>query len=135
MMTSEQRNHLIHMRIEQAEKAITQVEFCLKNNQLDMAANRVYYGMFYALLALGLLKGFETSKHLQLIGWFNKTFVFTEVFPKQFTRLLKDAFDTRTDADYKVNKIPTATEIEASLADMKLFISTIKAWIEAHPAT
>lgn len=100
-----------------------------------MAANRVYYGMFYALLALGLLKGFETSKHLQLIGWFNKTFVFTEVFPKQFTRLLKDAFDTRTDADYKVNKIPTATEIEASLADMKLFISTIKAWIEAHPAT
>ena len=134
-MTPEQRNHLVQMRIEQADKTIKQVEFCLENNQLDMAANRIYYGMFYAILALGLWKGFETSKHLQLIGWFNKNFVYTGIFPKYFTRLLKDAFDTRTDADYKVNKVLATAEIEASFADMKLFISTIKAWIEANPAT
>ncbi len=97
---------------------------------MEIAANRIYYGMFYALLALGLLKDFETSKHQQMIGWFNKYFVFTGIFPKHFTRLIKDAFDARTNSDYKVNETPAASQIEASLADMKLFISTIKTYLD-----
>ncbi|MBK9337469.1 MAG: HEPN domain-containing protein [Lewinellaceae bacterium] len=127
--------HLISMRIEQAEQAIQRVESCLANNQPELAANRVYYGMFYAMLALALLQGFETSKHQQIQGWLNKNFVHTGIFPNQFSKMVKDAFVARTDADYKLNAIPAFADLEAMLADMKLFITTIKVWIEANPAT
>jgi hypothetical protein len=134
MMTPEQRMHLISMRIEQADQAIQRVESCLANNQPELAANRIYYGLFYAILALALMQGFETSKHQQIQGWFNKNFVHTGIFPNQFSKIVKDAFVARTDADYKLDSIPASGDLEAMFVDMKLFISTIKAWIEANPA-
>jgi len=133
-MTPEQRMHLISMRIEQADQAIQRVESCLANNQPELAANRIYYGLFYAILALALMQGFETSKHQQIQGWFNKNFVHTGIFPNQFSKIVKDAFVARTDADYKLDSIPASGDLEAMFVDMKLFISTIKAWIEANPA-
>jgi hypothetical protein len=134
MMTPEQRMHLISMRIEQADQAIQRVESCLANNQPELAANRIYYGLFYAILALALMQGFETSKHQQIQGWFNKNFVHTGIFPNQFSKIVKDAFVARTDADYKLDSIPASGDLEAMFVDMKLFISTIKVWIEANPA-
>ncbi len=135
MITPEERNHLISMRMQQAELAIRRVESCLADDEPELAANRIYYGMFYAMLALALSQGFESSKHQQTIGWFNKNFVHAGIFPNSFTGLVKKAFKSRTDADYEVNNIPAAADLEIMFADMKIFISTIKAWIEANPAT
>ncbi len=134
MITSEQRNLLISLRLQQAEECIADVELSMANSRYRNAANRIYYGMFYAMLALGLLRQFETSKHQQMIGWFNKNFIHTGIFSKQFSQLVNRAFDTRTNADYKTSQLPEAAELEAMFADMKLFISTIKAWLEANPA-
>ena len=133
MINLEQRNQLVSMRIEQAELAVRRVESCLAEGKFEIAANRIYYGMFYAMLALGLLRGFETSRHQQMQGWFNKHFVHTGIFPNSFTGLVKRAFKARSDADYEVDKIPSSAEFEAMLADMKIFISTVKSWIEANP--
>ncbi len=134
MTTAESRNLMTALRIEQAEKAVHRVEFCLANDQPEIAANRIYYGMFYATIALASLRGYESSKHHQMIGWFNKNFVHTDIFPKRFTAIIKKAFDARMDADYEVNEVPPAADLEAMFADMKTFISTIKDWIEANPA-
>ncbi|MCU0348967.1 MAG: HEPN domain-containing protein [Saprospiraceae bacterium] len=133
-MTPAERNHLVSLRMEQAVATIAEAEQCIAQELLPAATNRIYYGMFYAMLALGILKGFETSKHQQMIGWFNKQFVHTGIFPKQFGRMAKDAFEVRMDSDYKVKLTPTPEQLEALLADMKLFIRTIKTWVENNPA-
>ena len=57
------RIDLIKYRLQQAEEAVSDVELLINNNRLRSAVNRIYYGMFYSLLALGLAEGFETSKH------------------------------------------------------------------------
>lgn len=120
------------MRLQQAELAVQRVESSLADDELEIAANRIYYGMFYAMLALGVLKQFETSKHMQLIGWFNKNFVHSGLLPSHFGRMVKKAFEARTGSDYEINEVPTKATLEVMFADMKTFISTIKAWIEAH---
>lgn len=48
--------------------------------------------------------------------------------------MIKKAFEKRVDSDYKVNLTPSANDLQGLLADMKIFISTIKAWLEANPA-
>ncbi|WP_372935003.1 hypothetical protein [Mariniphaga sediminis] len=45
---------LINYRIQQANETIKEVEFQIENNFLVIAVNRIYYGMFYMLLALAL---------------------------------------------------------------------------------
>ena len=73
-MTLEKKDRrvLITHRLSQAEETIQDVQLLLENNRTRSAINRIYYGMFYALLGFGLAYKFETSKHSQLIGWFNK---------------------------------------------------------------
>jgi uncharacterized protein (UPF0332 family) len=131
-MTQEERNHLVSLRMQQAVATISEARQCIEQDLLPAATNRIYYGMFYAMLALGLLRGFETSKHQQMIGWFNKQFVHTGIFPKQFGRMAKDAFEVRMDSDYKVTQTPSTEQLESLLADMSLFITTIKDWIEEN---
>ena len=74
-MNSEERNQLIAFRLDQAFETIRDVELLIENDRFRSAVNRIYYGIFYSLLALGLANKYETSKHAQLIGWFNKNFV------------------------------------------------------------
>ena len=64
-MTIEQedRENLILYRLEQAEETIIDVKLLIDNHRFRSAVNRIYYGMFYSLLALGLAYEFETSKH------------------------------------------------------------------------
>ena len=134
MITPEQRGEIVSYRLQQADECILDAMLCLQTNRLALATNRMYYGMFYAMLALGALRQFETSKHMQMIGWFNKNFVHTGIFPSHFGRMVKRAFETRTGSDYKINEVPTADDLEIKIADMKTFIYTIKDWIEANPA-
>ena len=67
-LQNKDRLSLIKYRLIQAEETVLDVELLIANNRYRSAVNRIYYGMFYALLALAVGEGFETSKHIQLIG-------------------------------------------------------------------
>jgi len=116
-------------RLRQAEESIADAVFCFEGHRNGIAANRIYYGMYYAMLALSLLQDFKTSKHQQLIGWFNRNFVHSGIFPKNFTAIVKRAFDARMDADYEVDQVPSDSDIEALLDEMRIFIDALKVWI------
>ena len=87
-----QNEVLIQLRLNQAKESITDVEFLIENNRLNLAVNRIYYGIFYSLLALALRYDFKTSKHAQLIGWFNREFIKNEKFEREFSKILQRAF-------------------------------------------
>ncbi len=69
------RLDLIRYRLAESKDAQSDVELLISHDRYRAAINRIYYSMFYSLLALGLKYEYDTSKHAQLIGWFNKTFI------------------------------------------------------------
>jgi len=75
ILDKKDKEALINYRIDQAKRACEDVNFLIENDKLTIAVNRIYYGMFYVLSALAEKYDFHTSKHLQLIGWFNKNFI------------------------------------------------------------
>jgi len=99
-LTEMERQELIQYRIAEAKDTELDIELLISNNRLRAAINRIYYSMFYSLLALGLKYKFETSKHAQLIGWFNKNFINTGLIDAKFGRVLNKAFNRRTKGDY-----------------------------------
>lgn len=99
-MDNVQRDILIKYRIEQAFEAHQLALFLISNDKLALAANRVYYGMYYALTALALKHQFETSKHQQLLGWFNKEFIASQKVNNLLGKIIRNAYQNRTKGDY-----------------------------------
>jgi uncharacterized protein (UPF0332 family) len=125
------KDDLIKYRLAQARETIEVVDLLIKNDKLSSAVNRIYYGMFYSLLALALQFNFETSKHQQLIGWFNKDFIRTELIAKEYGRILRDAYENRTSGDYDSFVVFNHSEVLLLFSDMKYFIEQIEIFIRS----
>ena len=122
---------LISYRIDQARNTITEAEFQIEHGFLGIAVNRIYYGMFYILLALAMKKGFKTSKHRQLLGWFNKEFVKTGKVSRKAGSIVNKAFEDRSDGDYGLFIEFRKEEIIEKLEEMRLFISELEEFIRS----
>jgi len=122
MINDQERNALILYRIQQAKDTIDLAEFLINSNALSVGVNRIYYGMYYALTALALKHKYETSKHSQLMGWFNKEFVAKNIVDKKFGKILRNAFQNRTKGDCDAFVEFTLPEVQEMLSDMKVFI-------------
>jgi uncharacterized protein (UPF0332 family) len=66
------------------------------------ASSRAYYAAFHAISAALLWRVETYSRHAQVLGAFNKAFVHTGLFPKEFTALLTRLFENRQSGDYDV---------------------------------
>jgi len=92
-ISENEKNSLIAYRIDQAKFVIPDVELLLKSGSFPAAANRIYYGMFYMLLALAIRHDYASSKHLQLLGWFNKEFIHPEKLNRRYGKMIRKAFE------------------------------------------
>lgn len=126
MISEQERTSLIQFRINQANEAIEDVSKLIEANMLNIAVNRIYYGMFYSLNALALKYEFSSSKHMQLIGWFNKTFVKPGLIDIKYGQILRDAFKNRTEGDYAPFITYEKEDVQIMHENMKLFVSEIE---------
>ncbi len=126
MITEKERYVLIEYRLKQSIESIDLARFLLSNDKLVIAVNRIYYGMYYALTALALKHSFETSKHTQLIGWFNKEFIFSKKVDSKFGEILKEGYKNRTKGDYEAFVLFSTNEVELMLIEMVEFIEEIR---------
>ena len=126
-MKDDEKNALIEHRISRAIAAIDEVDFLISNKKLLLAVNRTYYGMFYILSALSLKYDFSTSKHQQLIGWFNKEFVATGKVEPKYGKIIHNAFSNRSTGDYDDFAEFDEDEVKVSFNELKDFIKTIRA--------
>jgi uncharacterized protein (UPF0332 family) len=112
--------------LEQARDTVQVVGLLIEHNKLPAAVNRIYYGIFYSLLALGLKYDFKTSKHLQLIGWFNKEFISTHKIETEYGKILKKAFESRTSGDYDIFYEFETEDVRNLFDEMQRFVSRIE---------
>ena len=125
-LKDEDRILLIKYRLEQADEAINDVQLLIDNNRFRSAINRIYYGIFYSLLALAIAYKYESSKHAQIIGWFNKNFIHEGKFDERFGKIINKAFNKRTKCDYDTFVEIDKGSILEMFGEMKEFIVEIK---------
>ncbi len=128
-MKDDEKTALIEHRISRTTDAIEDVAFLIKNRKYLLAVNRIYYGMFYVLSALSLRYDFSTSKHQQLIGWFNKEFVSTGKIDRKYGRILHNAYNSRSTGDYDDFAVFDEEDVKNSFDEMKDFIRTIRPFL------
>ncbi|MDP2364184.1 MAG: HEPN domain-containing protein, partial [Ignavibacteria bacterium] len=118
---------LIKHRMDRAEETLSEARTSFENESFLLAANRVYYSAFYAVSALAIKNNFSTSKHGQLLGWFNQYYIKTGMIEKPLGKFYLDAFELRQESDYedffKIDK----TSIEEKIKTASEFIDRISA--------
>jgi len=121
---------IIRHRIKEAEETIEDVQLFIENDRLRAAVNRIYYGIFYSILALGSAHGFETSRHPQLIGRFNKNFIHSGQIEPEYGKIINKAYNRRTKSDYDVYVVIDKETVIEMFGEMKDFISRIKEYFK-----
>jgi uncharacterized protein (UPF0332 family) len=98
------------------------------------ASSRAYYAAFHAVSAALLSRDETYSRHGQILGAFNKGFVHTGVFPREFTALLTRLFENRQSGDYDVLPGVTEDEAQQDIADAERIIEAIRQFLTSTPS-
>ena len=99
-MTEYNPDDYSNYRIQKAKKTIVEVEIHIQNEFWNTAINRMYYACFYAVSALLVKHGIETSSHKGIRQLFGKMFVKTGEFDKNLAKHYTDLFEKRHKGDY-----------------------------------
>jgi len=130
-MNKKERKELILYRLEQSFDKENEIISHINNGYYSTAVNRIYYSIYYSITALAILYKFETSKHKQLIGWFNKEFVHKGVFDKDLSKIAIKLFEKRNKGDYEPFIEFEKDEVLIMYSEMKEFIETIKSFVNS----
>ena len=118
---------LIRYRLKEADESINEAEILLKEDMSMRAVmNRLYYAMFYAVLALLQEKQLGTSKHIGVISLFDREFIKNGIFDKEFSKTLHRAFELRQKGDYMEDAEVTKEDIDEMFPKTRTFINEIK---------
>lgn len=121
---------LIKDRLKQADDSVEEAKVLLKGKMsLRAVMNRLYYAMFYAVLALLQEKQMGTSKHIGAISLFDKEFVKTGIFDKSLSKLLHRAFELRQKGDYMEQAEVTQEDVDEMLPEAINFVNKIKEYL------
>jgi uncharacterized protein len=121
---------LIKYRLEEAEDSIKEAEVLLKEGMSMRAVmNRLYYAMFYAVLALLQEKGMGTSKHAGAISLFDREFIKNGVFDEKLSKILHRAFELRQKGDYMEQAEVTKSDVDEMLPEIKEFVRKVKTYL------
>jgi uncharacterized protein (UPF0332 family) len=126
-MITENIRALVTYRLERADESLDAARVLLEKRLDRSAVNRAYYAMFYAVLALLATHKQETSKHSGAISLFDKEFVKSGAFSRDFSRWLHEAFDLRQRADYAIEFQVTRKEAEITLEHAVSFVGEVRA--------
>lgn len=123
------KEELVKHRLSRAKESADDAKFALENNRLNNAENRIYYAIFYSVSALAIKNDYSTSKHFQLMGWFNKNFIKTGKIDKEFGRIYKRQFENRLESDYDDFIELSYEQVKEDYENMQSFLEEIEKFI------
>ncbi|HOM11470.1 MAG TPA: HEPN domain-containing protein [Spirochaetota bacterium] len=91
---------LIEYRKNRALETLEEAKILFNNDRLFATVNRIYYSLFYAVIALLLVKNLSSSKHSGVKGLFNREFIKSGIVPIKYGEFYNKMFDFRQRGDY-----------------------------------
>ena len=131
-LSDAQRQHIINVRLANAEQMLVDASNMLASDSLRSAANRCYYAVFYAASALAMRDNQTFRKHSGPISYFHSAYVKTGRLPKKLGGILQRAFDNRREADYEDLVELRHEELSESLQEARRFVAEVKSLIQAN---
>ena len=130
-MPEDNRKALCKYRLEKACECIKSAEALESIEDYSTAANRAYYAMFHAMRAVMALDGEDRKKHSGVVAYFQEHYIKSEIFDKEFSYAIKNAFLVRQESDYEDFYVVSKSEAIEQLENAKLFIAAVDKYVSS----
>ena len=117
-------------RINSALETLDAAKVCIESKHYKDAINRSYYATFYAIKAVLAMEGIDFRRHKDVVAYFNKNYVATEIFDKKLGRMLASLQQTRETSDYDDFFIASKEDAETQYLNAKNIIEAVEKYIE-----
>lgn len=125
----EKRRNLCRYRLEKAETCLSSARVLVQSKDYCGAANRSYYSIFHCIRSLLVLEGVDFSKHSAVMAYFQKNYVKPGIFGKEYSKILTEAFQIRSDSDYDDYYIISKEEVEVQVQNAQIFFNGIVSYV------
>jgi uncharacterized protein (UPF0332 family) len=136
-LTSDDKKALLaRYRLQQAEETFDEAVYLLIGNKNPRSIiNRLYYSMFYAVLALMVYEQYTSSKHSGVLSYFNRHFIKEGMFTKETGRAINEAFELRISSDYGEYVVISKEQIEPYIEKTREFINNVREYLKKEKFT
>ena len=125
-MTDDERNTIVKLQIERAEKFLCQADEMLETKHFDLAANRYYYSCFHAIQALFINDGISSHTHKGLHQTLGKNYVLTGKFDARLASILRTMEQLREKADYNCSYDISEIEVDEMKSPSHEIVENVK---------
>ncbi len=122
---------LVMHRLEQSKTELNDAKLLYKNNSYLSANNRAYYSIFHAIRAVLALEPIDFKKHKDVMAYFNKNYVNTELFPKTIGKRIVQANRIREDSDYDDEYVANSNATEDQIKTAEELIELVERYIKS----
>lgn len=129
LFVDNRQKDLCGYRLLQAEDSLKAAKINYENALFKDSINRSYYASFYAIKAVLALEEIDFKRHKDAIGYFNKSYVATNKFPREPGRKIGMLKQLREKSDYDDFFIAGKEESEIQIETAELVITEVKRFI------
>jgi len=123
------KKDLCKYRIEKAHECLKSAKLLKDSGDYTSAANRSYYSIFHAVRAVMALDGEDRKKHSGVVAYFLENYIKTGVFSKEYSYIIKNAFQVRQESDYEDFCIISKEEVVEQIENAKQLIEVIEEYV------
>ncbi|MBI4314117.1 MAG: HEPN domain-containing protein [Candidatus Omnitrophica bacterium] len=115
--------------LQKSFRSIGAAERLLKEGDVDFAASRAYYALFYVAEALLNERDLQFKKHGGVHGAFAEHFIKTKQMDTKFHSWLVDAFDERIQGDYEVESQVDSAIVKTTIQQAQEFLQAAQQYL------
>lgn len=127
----ERKKDLCCYRLEKARKCLSSAKVLVQSGDYCSAANRSYYCIFHCIRSLLALEGVDFSKHSGVMAYFQKNYVKTGIFEKEYSKILTEAFEIRSESDYDDYYAISKEEVEEQIQNARFFLEGVTEYVNS----
>ena len=120
---------LVKHRLEQAKEDLVASRALYDLQLYKSANNRVYYSIFHSIKAVFALEPIDFKRHKDVLAYFNKNYVHTELFPKTIGRRIMRASKIREDSDYDDEFVVKAEDTLAQIQTAEELMTLVEEYV------
>ncbi|MBR1667299.1 MAG: HEPN domain-containing protein [Bacteroidaceae bacterium] len=129
----EDRKTLVNLEFEKASNIISQIQLFHQNKFWDTIANRLYYAVYHAVVALFIHDGIEVGTHKTTINRFGNYYVQTGIFTPQDGKLFSRLKSIREASDYTTTYAISQETLEPRIVEAQDLVVRIRQYLKETP--
>ncbi len=130
-MLDERKWDLCKYRMQQARESLNASKIMMQNEMIKDAINRSYYAVFYALKAVLAIEEKDFRRHKDVVAYFNKMYVSTGEFPREFGRLIARLQQLREKSDYDDFFIASIERAQRQVESAEITIAEVEKYLHS----